>query len=96
MLNGKKIIFIGDSNIYWGKVVDGTSKSVHEQSERENDKGLFYQICKANGAEVNVLDWAWGSHGQWTLFSGEPCTLSGKCEGFNHEEGIKDKNSLSI
>lgn len=92
MLDGKKIAFIGDSNVYWGRVVNGNSKSVHEQSKRENNEGVFYQICKANGAEVNVLDWTWGSHGLWTLFSGEPCTLKGKCLDLNHEEALTDKN----
>ncbi len=57
MLNGKKIIFIGDSFIYWGQVVlDGSSS-------RYNDKGYFYQLCKSNGADVSVTNWTYGGKG---------------------------------
>ena len=46
MLDGKKIIFIGDSFVYYGQVVLNGSAS------RYNDKGYFYQLCKSMGAEV--------------------------------------------
>lgn len=54
MLNGKKIIFIGDSFIYYGQaVLDGSAS-------RYNDKGYFYQLCKCLGAEVSVTNWTYG------------------------------------
>jgi hypothetical protein len=57
MLDGKKIIFIGDSFIYYGQVVlDGSSS-------RYNDKGYFYQLCKSVGAEVSVTNWTYGGKG---------------------------------
>lgn len=57
MLDGKKIIFIGDSFIYYGQVVlDGSSS-------RYNDKGYFYQLCKTNGADVSVTNWTYGGKG---------------------------------
>ena len=57
MLDGKKIIFIGDSFIYYGQVVlDGSSS-------RYNDKGYFHQLCKSVGAEVSVTNWTYGGKG---------------------------------
>lgn len=57
ILDGKKIIFIGDSFIYYGQVVlDGSSS-------RYNDKGYFYQLCKTNGANVSVTNWTYGGKG---------------------------------
>ena len=53
-LDGKKIIFIGDSFVYYGKAVLDKSES------RYNDKGYFYQICKNNGCEVSVTNWTYG------------------------------------
>ena len=57
MLDGKKIIFIGDSFVYYGQVVlDGSAS-------RYNDKGYFYQLCKSMGAEVSVTNWTYGGKG---------------------------------
>ena len=55
MLDGKKIIFIGDSFIYYGQVVLNGSAS------RYNDKGYFYQLCKSMGAEVSVTNWTYSA-----------------------------------
>lgn len=57
MLDGKKIIFIGDSFIYYGGVVLNGSPS------RYNDKGYFYELCRANGADVSVTNWTYGGKG---------------------------------
>ena len=57
MLDGKKIIFIGDSFVYYGQVVLNGSAS------RYNDKGYFYQLCKSMGAEVSVTNWTYGGKG---------------------------------
>lgn len=53
-LNGKRIIFIGDSFIYYGQAVLDGSLS------RYNDRGYFYQLCKRLGAEVSVTNWTYG------------------------------------
>ena len=55
MLDGKKIIFIGDSFVYYGQVVLNGSAS------RYNDKGYFYQLCKSMGAEVSVTNWTYSA-----------------------------------
>ncbi len=57
MLDSSKIIFIGDSFIYYGKVVLDGSES------RYDDKGYFYELCKQNGIEVSVTNWTYGGKG---------------------------------
>ena len=52
-LDGKRVIFIGNSYVYYGRTVINQSTSVMTQAERENDKGFFYQLCKENGYEIN-------------------------------------------
>ena len=76
MLNGKKVIFIGCSYTYYGYVVhrggmyqDSQNKHL-TQAERTNDQAFFYQLCKANGAEVAVTDWTFGGHDLTDLFDG--------------------------
>ena len=38
-LDGKRVIFIGNSYVYYGRSVLGRSTSIMTQAERENDKG---------------------------------------------------------
>ena len=92
-LDGKKIIFIGDSNVYWGRMVQSIGASKYQQSARTNDKGSFYQLCKANNIDVSVTNWTFGSHGLWSLFSDEACTGS-DCTANNviHEQQLVDRN----
>lgn len=91
LLDGKKVIFIGDSNVYWGRAVEARS-SKNELKDRQNDKGIFYQICKANYIDVSVTNWTYGSHGWWALFDTEECTVNDSCGGINHEEKLTDRN----
>lgn len=52
-LDGKNILFMGNSFVYYGFcVIEGNQKST--------DQGYLYQICKANGDDVNVYDYVWG------------------------------------
>ena len=45
-LDGKRVIFIGNSYVYYGRTVINKSTSVMTQAERDNDMGFFYQLCK--------------------------------------------------
>ena len=90
-LDGKKIIFIGDSNVYWGRMVESISSSTYQQSKRVNDEGSFYQLCKANNIDVSVTNWTFGSHGLWSLFSDEACTVCTDT-GVIHEQQLTDRN----
>ncbi len=89
--DGKRVIFIGNSYVYYGRSVLNVSSSVMTQAERENDKGFFYQLCKANGQEVNVTNWTFGGHGLADFF-GAPCAhASSACRGTRHEDELKNR-----
>ena len=90
-LNGKKIIFIGDSFIFYGQVVLEKSQSVLTQKARLNDYGYFYQLCKAMGAEVEVTNFTFGGHGL-ASFCGEACNTEKSCAGVNHFSYLEDRN----
>ena len=90
-LDGKRVIFIGNSYVYHGRTVMNVSSSVMTQAERENDRGIFYQLCKANGMEVNVTNWTFGGHGLADFF-GAPCAhASSACRGTRHENELKNR-----
>lgn len=90
-LDGKRVIFIGNSYVYYGRTVINQSSSVITQAERENDKGFFYQLCKENGMEVNVTNWTFGGHGLADFF-GAPCAHSSSaCKGTRHEDELKNR-----
>ncbi|MBR7166000.1 MAG: hypothetical protein IKD18_06950 [Clostridia bacterium] len=90
MLDGKKVIFIGNSYTYYGKTVLEKSQKILHQSPRNNDKGYFYQLCKANGAEVSVTNWTFGGHSFDSLF--ETCVANRGCDGVDHKKYLVDRN----
>ncbi|MBR2466759.1 MAG: DUF4886 domain-containing protein [Clostridia bacterium] len=83
-LNGKKIIFIGNSYIYWGKTV--LESSAKTQAARQNDQGYFYQLCKKMGVEVEVTNWTFGGHGVGSIFS-DNCS---HCS-YDHKSYLEDR-----
>lgn len=56
-LDGKKIIFIGNSFIYYGGCVD-----VRNPKPSLDDRGYFEELCRANGETVSVTDATYGGH----------------------------------
>ena len=86
-LDGKKIMFVGNSYTYLGNCV--LSKSDLRQNERIYDQGLFFQLCKLHGAEVNVTNWCFGGHSSNQIFA-SVCGKSGACENECHENYIID------
>lgn len=90
-LNGKKIIFIGDSFVFYGQVVLEKSQSVLSDKNRTNDHGYFYQLCKEMGAEVSVTNFTFGGHGL-ASFCGEACNTEKSCAGVNHFSYLEDRN----
>ena len=90
ILDGKKIIFMGNSHTYYGRTVMGKSVSMLHQAQRTGDKGYFYQLCKANGAEVSVTNWTFGGHYLSALFN--PCDSNKGCDGEIHKNYLVDKN----
>lgn len=91
-MSGKKIIFIGNSHTYVGGVVQSVSQDKMKISDRDHDQGYFYHLCKANGAEVEVLNWTFGNHSLKDLFSGN-CQANRSCgNGTNHLAHLTDNN----
>ena len=90
ILDGKKIIFMGNSHTYYGRTVLGKSVTMLTQAQRMDDKGYFYQLCKANGAEVEVTNWTFGGHYLTSMFN--PCNSNKGCDGENHESYLLDRN----
>ena len=89
-LNGKKIIFIGNSYTYYGKTVLEKKQTILTQAERSNDHGFFYQLCNENGANVSVTNWTFGAHSFVDLF--ENCTADRGCNGVDHASYLTDRN----
>ncbi|MBE6618565.1 MAG: hypothetical protein E7626_02120 [Ruminococcaceae bacterium] len=89
-LDGKKIIFIGNSYTYYGKTVIEKTQSVRSQEARSNDRGYFYEICKQNGAEVSVTNWTYGGHSFSDMF--ETCEANRGCDGAKHFDDLTDRN----
>lgn len=89
-LDGKKILFIGNSQTYVGKVVNQVYNAKPALSARQNDKGQFYLICQKNGIEVSITNWTFSSHRLDCIFR-NPCAIEGDCFGKNHEEYLTDR-----
>ena len=94
LYSGKKVIFIGNSFIYYGRTVKAKSPSAdYKLSTRTKDTGGFYQLCKQNGIDIDVTNWTFGGHKLGDIFGGEICSYS-DCSGYNtvvHEEYLTDK-----
>ena len=88
-LDGKKVIFIGNSHTYYGKTVIEKSNDTLTQAERSNDKGYFYQICKENGEEVSVTNWTFGNHTFKDFFT--VCDADRACDGKRHQDYLVDR-----
>ena len=104
-LNGKRVIFFGNSHTYYSKCVIDKGQST-TLTGRTNDQGLFYQLCKAKGIEVEVTNYAFGVHQLSDFYSGS--CAAGKHDGYDHmadfngdfnydyviiQQGTKDDNN---
>lgn len=86
-LDGKKILIVGNSYSYYGYAV--LREKGLTQAQRSNDKGYFYQLCKSQGAEVAVTNWAFGDHSLWETL-GNSCTREA-CYGEDHLSYLTDR-----
>lgn len=91
VLDGKKVIFIGNSHTYRGMTVVEKELDILDQASRSKDTGYFYQLCKANGYDVDVTNWAFSGHGLSHIFGGNPCTYNSSCKGKVHENYLTDR-----
>lgn len=90
VLDGKKFIFIGNSYTYYGQTVIRDTTSL-KQADRKNNKGYFYQLCKANGEEVEVTNWTFDGHNIEYLFSGSCGATNKSCAGVDHASYLTDR-----
>lgn len=90
-LDGKKILFIGNSLTFYGYAVI-YDKEETPQHARANNQGLFYHLCKQNGMEVNVTNWTFPGH-DFTDMTGSDCTKPDSvCLGVNHWNDLVDRS----
>lgn len=89
-LDGKKVLFVGCSYTYYGGVVQKKDYVITSQELRSNDQGYFYQLCKANGADVSVTNWCYGGHDLTDLFDGY-CDANNTDKGHDHLADLTDR-----
>lgn len=89
-LQGKKIIFLGNSYTFFGQTVIHKGYMQLSQKERCNDEGFFYQLCKANGVDVEVTNFTFGSHNITDLIGYGPCKAERDCDGYEHQTFLSD------
>ena len=89
-LDGKKILFIGNSFTNSAFALLYKNEKQLTQAERSGDQGFFYQLCKANGAEVAITNWCFGGHDITDTFGG-PCPANKDCKGQDHESYLTDR-----
>ena len=90
MLDGKRVIFVGCSYTNYAGTVQKTAYAITSQEERANDEGYFYQLCKVNGAEVQVTDWCYDGHELTDLFDGY-CDAKKSDIGHDHLADLTDR-----
>lgn len=89
-LDGKKVLFAGNANLYHSRVV--INNKTLDQESRTDVQGAFYQLCKSNGLDVTITNWCFANHKIADVFGGKPCTVSGTCKDEIHENYLTDKN----
>lgn len=89
-LDGKRVLFAGNANLYYGRVV--INKKTIDCESRTDVQGAFYQLCKSNGLDVTITNWCFANHKISDIFGGKPCTVSGTCKDETHENYLTDKN----
>lgn len=88
-LDGKRILFVGNSYTYYGRVVIPQGSTL-SQAERNNNQGMFYYMCQEKGIDVEVTNWTFGGH-DLTDSLGHSCTMTGEpCEGVDHLGHLTD------
>ena len=91
-LQGKRILFVGNSYTYYGRVVINQGYGVLTQKERTDNRGMFYYMCKEKGIDVEVTNWVFGGH-DLTDTLGHSCTMTDtSCAGVDHLSYLTDPN----
>ena len=88
-LDGKKVLVIGNDLLHYGRIVDSLGKAILTREERQDTKCGLVQLCKANGMNVSVTNWAISSHNLMDLVGNEECSVCKK--GVIHKDYLADK-----
>ena len=89
-MNGKKILVIGNSAVYYGGAVfKKDAASVTAQAARSFDEGYLYQLFKLNGHDVEITNWTHGGH-KFSDMRENPCSIK-TCEGRTHMDYLLDR-----
>ena len=88
-LNGKKILFVGNSYTQNAHAVMDKGYAL-TQEERDEDNGLFYHLCKQKGIEVSITNWCFGGHNLVETFA-DVCPKSTPCGGTSHPAYLVDR-----
>lgn len=88
-LDGKRILFVGNSYTQNAHTVMDKGY-VLTQDERDDDRGLFYHLCKQKGIEVSVTNWCFGGHNLVETFA-DVCPKSTPCGGTSHPAHLVDR-----
>ncbi len=89
-LHNKKVIFLGDSFVYYGNAVQRKTWELYRQEDRINDRGYFYQLCRLNGENTSVTNFTFGGHSLSAIMS-ESCPVMKDCHGIKHLEYLTDR-----
>ena len=89
-LDGKKIIFIGNSFTEAANCVISQGYAKLEQKDRVNDQGYFSQLCQNAGLDVDVTAWTFGGHDVSDIFA-EVCPANKDCKGKSHPSYLTDR-----
>ena len=89
-LDGKKILFIGNSYTFWGLTVLSNSGTDLTQQTRAHNEGLFYHLCKQKGIDVDVTNWTFGGHNVTDIMSHNCLHETAECRGKDHMSYLTD------
>ena len=88
-LQGKKILFVGNSYTYYGRVVTPQG-GILSQAERDDNRAMFYYLCQEKGIDVSVTNWTFGAHTLADLFT--TCVANRGCDGVHHADYLTDRS----
>lgn len=87
LLDGKKVAFLGCSYTFRTYAVHKGMGISSGMEKRVHDEETFYQLCKENGAEVDVLDWTFSNHALGDIIHDKICRHCSR----NHVADLTDR-----
>ncbi len=99
VLDGKKVLFIGNSYTYYGNMVQTYTWDIKNEEMLHHrfkyELGGFYRLCQQNGANVSVTNWTYGSHTLQDLFGGG-CFDKNRHPGYDHLADLRKYTDMNF